>query len=74
MILNTKSYDYNVGDNSITLNAKSLFTTALPSLCPITLSLDPGRFNPVDGSFVNFDATTGVLKIYTRDNRKAGSY
>jgi hypothetical protein len=40
VILNTQSFDYIVGDNTITLNAKSLFTTALPSLCPITLALD----------------------------------
>ncbi len=73
VIMNSVSYDYNVGDSPIYLNAKALFTTALPQFCPISLTLDPGIFNPVDSSFVTLDQA-GLLKISTRDNRKAGNY
>lgn len=55
VIVNTVAYDYYVGDSPISLNAKTLFTTALPQFCPISLALDPGRFIPVDNTFVTLD-------------------
>lgn len=73
VVINSKAYEYNVGDSPIYLDAKSLFTTLLPQFCPISLSLNSGLAKPVDVSVVTLDIN-GLLKISTRENIKAGSY
>jgi hypothetical protein len=48
VIINEVSYDYNVADSPIYLDANTLFTTLLPQFCPIKIELLAGQMQAVN--------------------------